>query len=88
MRLIPFVALGCFGCALVGQDPQRQASLVDAYLVAHGMATGYAESPGAKHAVVDELARLDTKAFLALRASDSDATEQAVAALTAFAARQ
>jgi hypothetical protein len=66
--------------------------LLDAYLIAHGMATSYAESPNANPAVVEQLRRLDLRAQKSLQAlgarGDMDATANAVAALTDYAARQ
>ncbi len=85
-------------CA-IGPDDQaetahRPQALLDAYLIAHGMAAGYAESPNANPAVVLQLARLDMRAAASVRAlarprnADIDATANAVAALTDYAARQ
>ena len=92
MRVAIIIAAFCAGCAMLpGYErdaAMRPAALLDAYLVAHGMAASYAQSPYANPDVVLQLARLDLRAAAAMRDHDSDATEQAVAALTAFAARQ
>ncbi len=92
MRVAIIIAAFCVGCAVLpGYERDaslRTAALQDAYLVAHGMAASYAQSPNANPDVVLQLARLDLRAAAAMRDHDSDATEQAVAALTAFAARQ
>ena len=92
MRPILFLALFCTGCALSPDTREtealRPAALLDAYLVAHGMARSYAQSPAADPAVVLQLARLDFKALSAVRTQDNSATADAVAALTAYAARQ
>ena len=71
----------------------RPQVLLDSYLIAHGMATSYAENPDANLAVVQELARLDQRAADAVRAlarrdGDLSGTAEAVAALTDYAARQ
>jgi hypothetical protein len=72
----------------------RPQALLDAYLIAHGMAASYAESPDANPAVVLQLARLDMRAAASVRSldrpykADIDATASAVAALTDYAARQ
>ena len=86
------------GCAFSPVDPaavaQRPMALVDAYLIAHGMAASYVETPDADPAVVLQLERLDRRAADAIRllaqrrGADIDATAQAVAALTNYAARQ
>jgi hypothetical protein len=86
------------GCVLSATDPTatatRPLALMDAYLIAHGMATSYAENPQADPGVVLQLARLDHRAALAVRSleqsrgADLDATAEAVAALTDYAARQ
>ena len=92
MRVGIIIAAFCVGCAVLPSYERdaslRTAALQDAYLVAHGMAASYAQSPNANPDVVLQLARLDLRAAAAMRDHDSDATEQAVAALTAFAARQ
>jgi hypothetical protein len=91
-------------CALLGAcaaSPWQQAeadrrpeALLDAYLIAHGMARSYAESPGAREAVVAQLHSLDIKAAQAIRdlvqpyPVNVEATAEAVAALTDYAARQ
>ncbi len=83
------------GCAL--SDPvavsEQPRALVDAYLIAHGMAAGYAQGPQADPAVVEQLARLDSRAAQAVRSlarapGNLSATAEAVAALTDYAARQ
>lgn len=72
----------------------RPEALLDAYEIAHGMAFSYAESPGARPSVVMQLRSLDMNAQHALRTlatpypSDVEATAEAVAALTDYAARQ
>jgi hypothetical protein len=92
MRLIPLILLLCAGCAVSPQAQEEAAlhpaALVDAYLVAHGMAESYAESPDANPAIVGQLEQLDLQAARAVRTRDDGATAQAVAALTDFAARQ
>ena len=96
MRLLALAALFCVSaCAEVAEAPAPEPmSLVDAYLIAHGMAQTYAESDSADPAVVGELARLDRKAADAIRSltrvrsGNEAATAAAVAALTGFAARQ
>lgn len=84
------------GCAASGQaetSPQPMA-LVDAYLIAHGMATSYAESETAAPAVVNQLARLDRKAAQAVQSmsqvqtGNEAATAAAISALAGYAARQ
>jgi hypothetical protein len=73
---------------------RRPEALLDAYLIAHGMAASYAESPGANRAVVAQLRSLDMKAAQAIRELarpypvNVEATAEAVAALTDYAARQ
>ncbi len=86
---------GMAACDLSGGMGQvsRPQVLLDSYLIAHGMATSYAENPDANLAVVQELARLDHRAAEAVRAlahqgGDLSGTAEAVAALTDYAARQ
>ena len=86
---------GLAACNLGGEIQQvsRPQVLLDSYLIAHGMATSYAENPDANLAVVQELARLDHRASDAIRAlarrgGDVSGTAEAVAALTDYAARQ
>ncbi len=73
---------------------RRPEALLDAYQIAHGMAASYAESPGARPSVVMQLHMLDMKAQHSLRElatpypSNVEATAEAVAALTDYAARQ
>jgi hypothetical protein len=72
-------------------DPgQRRQALLDAYLIAHGMAKSYAQSRHASARVVAELARLDgrARALASNPATDESSTEAAVAALTNYAAGQ
>ena len=92
MRIILLLSLFCAGCALTPSEREdaalRPAALVDAYLVAHGMAFSYASSPDASPEVVLQLARLDLQAQKAVRAQDSGASADAIAALTNYAARQ
>ena len=92
MRTTIFLSLLCAGCALSPSEREdaalRPAALVDAYLVAHGMAFSYANSPDANPEVVLQLARLDLQAQKAVRAQDSGASADAIAALTDYAARQ
>ena len=92
MRLALMATVFCTGCAL-SPDAQetaalRPVALLDAYLVAHGMAASYASSPSADPGVVLQLARLDLQAAAAVRTRNQDATARAVAALTAYAASQ
>ena len=65
----PWLLLCCFCVALAScasapgedYDPvQRRQALLDAYLIAHGMARSYARSGHASPEVVAELARLDS----------------------------
>ncbi len=92
MRTTLLLSLLCAGCALSPSAQEdaslRPAALVDAYVVAHGMAISYASSPEANPDVVQQLARLDLQAQRAVRANDSGATAEAIAALTEYAARQ
>ena len=81
----------CLGGGL--QQVSRPQVLLDSYLIAHGMATSYAQNPDANLAVVQKLARLDHRAADAVRAlahrgGDVSGTAEAVAALTDYAARQ
>jgi len=81
-------------CALMpGRDePVRTQAIVDAYLIAHGMAESYGDAPGADPAVTAQLSVLDQKASAAVRAlasaggGNEDASSRAVAALTDYAA--
>ncbi len=72
----------------------RPEALLDAYLIAHGMATSYAQSDDARPEVVMQLRNLDIKAAQSIRAlghaypANVEATVEAVAALTDYAARQ
>ncbi len=98
MRIALLTAAACAGlaaCDAGGGVTQvsRPQVLLDSYLIAHGMATSYAENPDANLAVVQELARLDHRASDAVRAlahrgGDVSGTAEAVAALTDYAARQ
>ncbi len=100
MRIALTIAAACAvlaACALTdgGADqPTAPLVLLDSYLIAHGMATSYANNPDADIAVVQELARLDGRAAEAVRAlgqrrgGDVGETSQAIAALTNYAARQ
>ena len=98
MRIVLLTAAACAGlaaCDVNGgmQQVSRPQVLLDSYLMAHGMATSYAENPDANLAVVQELARLDHRAAdavraLARRGGDLSGTAEAVAALTDYAARQ
>jgi len=96
MRACALAAVLCLAaCAEEAEAPAREPmALVDAYLIAHGMAQTYAESDSADPAVVGELVKLDRKAADAIRSltrvrtGDEAATAAAVAALTGFAARQ
>jgi hypothetical protein len=71
-------------------------AMLDAYLVAHGMAASVVEDPDADPAVKAQLEELDNKARDAVRRltrsgdgfADEDATARAVSALTDYAARQ
>jgi hypothetical protein len=95
----PWLLLCCFCVALAScasapgedYDPvQRRQALLDAYLIAHGMARSYARSGHASPEVVAELARLDMRArqLASNPRTDESSTEEAVAALTNYAARQ
>jgi hypothetical protein len=91
MRIALALGVFCVGCALLPlreNSQMREASLHDAYLVAHGMATSYVERPDANPSVVQQLEVLDNRAAAAMRTDDSTATAEAVAALTTYAARQ
>jgi molybdopterin biosynthesis enzyme MoaB len=86
------------GCALTQDDgaARQPLAILDAYLVAHGMAASYVENPDADPAVKAQLVTLDLKARDAVRTlthagdgfADEDATARAVSALTDYAARQ
>jgi hypothetical protein len=92
------------GCALLaacaaspwqsGESPHRPEALLDAYLIAHGMATSYAQSDDARPDVVMQLRSLDLMAAQSIRdlghayPGNVQATVEAVAALTDYAARQ
>jgi hypothetical protein len=91
-------ALVAASCA-VGPDDRgarTPMALLDAYLVAHGMAASVVEDPDADPAVKAQLEELDNKARDAVRRltgsgegfADEDATARAVSALTDYAARQ
>ncbi len=72
-------------------DPgMRRQALMDAYLIAHGMAGSYARSRHASPQVVAELARLDRRArsLASNPQTDESSTAEAVAALSNYAARQ
>lgn len=98
MRFIVCLTLlaGLTGCGAMARNTadraEQRRAVVDAYLIAHGMARGYAAEPGAKRGVVVELMQLDAQAALAihdmLRDADSDpaAASQQVASLAAVAA--
>ena len=72
----------------------RPEAVLDAYLIAHGMATSYAQSDDARPEVVIQLRNLDMRAAQSIRAlghaypANVEATAEAVAALTDYAARQ
>jgi hypothetical protein len=87
-----FVALAsCASSPGEDYDPGlRRQALLDAYLIAHGMAASYATSRHANTKVVAELARLDrrARALASNPSTDPSSTEAAVAALTNYAARQ
>jgi len=93
--------LGCAllaGCAASpwqsGAITHQPEALLDAYLIAHGMATSYAQSDEARADVVMQLRSLDYKAAQSIRdlgrarSGNVEATVEAVAALTDYAARQ
>jgi len=95
----PWLCLFCLCIALAscasspGEEYEagmRRQALLDAYLIAHGMAASYATSRHANAVVVAELARLDrrARALASNPATDESSTEAAVAALTNYAARQ
>ncbi len=98
MRIAPIVACaGLAACTWAGSGADQPAPplvLLDSYLIAHGMATSYAENPDADIAVIQELARLDGRAADAVRAlaqrrgGNVAQTSQAIAALIEYAARQ
>jgi hypothetical protein len=105
MRLFPpagfaNMLLGCAVLAACAASPWREESvyrpeaLLDAYLIAHGMATSYAESAEARPSVVLQLQALDMRAAQSIRdlghayPGNVEATAEAVAALTDYAARQ
>jgi hypothetical protein len=72
----------------------RPQALLDAYLIAHGMAASYAQSDEARPEVVMQLRLLDLRAARSIRElghanpGNVEATVEAVAALTDYAARQ
>ncbi len=87
------------GSCAMGPDERgthTPVAMLDAYLVAHGMAASVVEDPDADPAVKAQLAALDSKARDAVRRltasgegfADEDATARAVSALTDYAARQ
>ncbi len=96
------VLAGLFGvaasCALTGggESADQPQALLDAYLIAHGMAASTVEDPDVDPAVKAQLVRLDTRARQAVRAltdsgsgfADEAATAKAVSELTDYAARQ
>ena len=90
MRKTLLICLLGTGCALSPDAREdaalRPAAMVDAYLMAHGMAAAYANSPDANPDVVLQLARLDVKAQMAVRTQDG--ATAAITALTNYAARQ
>jgi len=99
-RFLPLL-LACAALAACAASPWQRAdeawrpdALLDAYLIAHGMAASYATSPGARPAVVVQLRTLDMNAARSIRAlsqkptANVEATAEAVAALTDYAARQ
>jgi hypothetical protein len=77
-----------------GDVTHRPEALLDAYLIAHGMATSYAQSDDARPDVVLQLRNLDLRAAQSIRElghaypANVEATVEAVAALTDYAARQ
>jgi hypothetical protein len=100
MRL-PLVAFLCGlagSCAMTPDDggTRQPLAILDAYLVAHGMAASYVANPEADPAVKAQLVTLDLKARDAVRTltrsgqgfADEDATARAVSALTDYAASQ
>ena len=100
MRIALSIAAACAALAActLGDSGADQSTaplvLLDSYLIAHGMATSYANNPDANITVVQELARLDRRAANAVRAlaqrrgGNLAETSQAIAALTDYAARQ
>ena len=93
--------LGCAllaGCAASpwqsGNVSHQPEAVLDAYLIAHGMAASYAQSDDARADVVMQLRSLDLKAAQSIRnlsrapSGNVEATAEAVAALTDYAARQ
>jgi hypothetical protein len=97
MRTAAVILICCVAAACAWQpNSDRQEgklAVLDAYLIAHGMAESYRESPDADPAVAQELARLDARAA-AIRdvaqsgAADTADSERAVAALSDYAASQ
>ena len=91
MTVVAVVACASGEQAAISPGPM---ALVDAYLIAHGMAASYANSGTADPAVVNQLARLDRKAAEAVQSlsqvpnSDQSATAAAISALAGYAARQ
>jgi hypothetical protein len=98
MRAAPLAVLCAVAaaCALLPRSSSDQSPLaiMDAYLIAHGMAQSYGEQPDADPAVLAELARLDQRAAQAIRGlgraqgGSEDESAHAVAALTNYAASQ
>jgi len=91
------VCLGLVACSLSGEydgDVYRPQVLLDSYLVAHGMAASIASDADASPEVVMELSRLDRLAADAVRAlvrrpdANLAETDNAIAALAEYAARQ
>ncbi len=98
MRAAPLAIL-CAIAAACALMPNRSGDLspraiMDAYLIAHGMAESYGDQPDADPAVLAELARLDQRAASAIRdlsrasPGSEAATASAVAALSDYAASQ
>lgn len=96
------ILAGLFGlaasCSVLRDEDsaQQPQALLDAYLIAHGMAASTVEDPDVDPAVKAQLVRLDARARQAVRAlarngsgaGDEEETAKAVSELTDYAARQ
>ncbi len=99
MRVFVLIAVCTLtACSMVPEEEtgRQPLAILDAYLIAHGMAASYVEDPDADPAVKAQLVTLDIKARDAVRTltrsgqgfADAAATARAVSALTDYAARQ
>ena len=61
------IAAACARSCQPRTSEQSPRAIMDAYLIAHGMAETYGTQPDADPAVAAELARLDQRAAIAIR---------------------